>query len=109
MHILTFRASGPYAIRVPGPYASCGPRARMKVAGLGPEFYTGPGPVCVASFVVVLPTQTIYTYSSDVKHAGHKMSRRVVRFLRDFRSLRTLTGHLKTPRCLQNTRVCIAV
>ena len=38
---------------VPGPYASCGPRARMKVAGLGPEFYTGPGPVCVASFVVV--------------------------------------------------------
>ena len=53
MHILTFRASGPYAIRVPGPYASCGPRARIQVAGLGPECYTGPGPVCVASFVVV--------------------------------------------------------
>ena len=57
MHILTFRASGPYAIRVPGPYANCGPRARMQVAGLGPECYTGPGPVGVSSFVVVRSPQ----------------------------------------------------
>ena len=30
-----------------------GSRARMQVAGLGPECYTGPGPVGVSSFVVV--------------------------------------------------------